>query len=841
MEATDSEHWKHVERVIDVALDTDPSRWPSVLDEECRGDAKVRTEAENLLSRYTAAKSFMESPPAAAAAALVAEAREPSEQFEGRRFGAYRIIRQIGRGGMSRVFLAERADGAFEQRVALKLLRSGLDSEIDHDRFRAERQILASLSDPNIARLLDGGISAAGVPYLVLEYVDGEPIDAYCDAQGLDVRQRLRLFTSVAEATAHAHGRLVVHRDLKPSNIFITADGVVKLLDFGLAKLLEPVGAIATPSTHPGHRWMTPEYAAPEQIAGAPVTTLTDVYQLGAVLYELLTGAPPFGTRGQNVRELEEAVLRGDPRLPSAVAPESRRRALRGDLDAIVIKALSREPERRYASAQSLIDDIQRHLSAHPVLARRQTVGYRARRFARRHRSSLAAAAVVLVLVAIYVVTVAADRMRIHRALDEATAGTHRAEQVTDFMLGLFDASAAGKSLGDTVEARALLERGLVRAHELSAQPALQAQMLDVIGQLETQLGEYDRARPVLEEALAIRRRLNGDNHPDVATTLEALGHVAFGQANYAEAVRLRREVLTLRRQLLGDSNSKTTTALLELTTAMHAQGDFKGAQPLMDEWVSIVIHQRPETTEVRAHQLMDLASYYQYRQRQDVALRLGREAAGLYRALYGDRHPKYATALSSLGSIIDGGGNPAAADTLIQRSVDILRSVYPGGHPDLVSALQQRSVALEHLHRYQDAEPLLREEIIMARRFEGNESLIVIDGELTLASALSMTGKADEAVVLASDAKRLLRRKYPATNPLVLRVDAALGRALVETKKYAQAESLLVPAFKAFDNGRAFSRQPREIAVGALVRLYEEQGRHSEAAHYDSLRHPIP
>jgi tetratricopeptide (TPR) repeat protein len=237
----------------------------------------------------------------------------------------------------------------------------------------------------------------------------------------------------------------------------------------------------------------------------------------------------------------------------------------------------------------------------------------------------------------------------------------------------------------------------------------------------------------------------------------------------------------------------------------------------------------------------MDLASVYQYRQRPDLAERLGREAAGIYRALYGERHPKYAYSLSTLGSIIDQSGNPSDADTLLQRSISLLRTVYPAGHPDLVSALQQRAIALEHLHRYQDAVPLLREELAMARRFEGNESSILADGELTLSGALAMTGQADEAVAMATDAKRMLRMKYPPTSPLVLRANVALGRALVGTRKYAQAESLLLPAFKAFDNGRSFSRQPRENAVRALVRLYEEQGRHTEAAHFDSLRHPIP
>jgi eukaryotic-like serine/threonine-protein kinase len=835
----ESEYWKKVERIIDVALERDPSHWPRVLDEESKGDVALRQEAASLLNRYTAARSFLESPPAEAAAALVAEARAPVDQFEGRRVGAYRIVKQIGRGGMSRVFLAERADGAFEQQVALKLLRPGLDSEIDHDRFRAERQILATLNHPNIARLLDGGIAADAMPYLVLEYVDGQPIDAYCDAHSLGVRQRLELFASVAEATEAAHQSLVVHRDLKPSNILVTSAGVVKLLDFGLAKLLEPVSTTAQPSTRPGHRWLTPEYAAPEQIIGGSVTTLTDVYQLGAVLYELLAGAPPFGARGKSVHELEAAVLGGHPAPPSAVAPESRRRALRGDIDAVVLKALSNGPDQRYASARALVDDLQRHLSGHPVLARRQTVGYRARRFARRHRSGLAVAAIGVMLLATYVATVAGDRRRIHDALDEATAGTHRAEQVTDFMLGLFDASAAGQSLGDTVKARALLDRGLTRARELSGQPALQAQMLDVVGRLETKLGEYDRAVPVLEEALALRRKIDGENHPDVATSLESLALVEFDKGNYAEAARLRREVLAMRRRLFGDSDTKTTNALLLLATAMHAQGDFRNAQPLLDEWVAIVSRQRPETTDLRAHQLTDLASVFEVRGRPDLAVQLSREVVSIDQSLYGERHANYANALTNLGSILCAIGKPNEADSLLRYSVEVLREVYPTGHPDLVFALRTLGLALDGEHRYAEAEPPLREAIAMARHFDGPDHPRITDSEIDLSIALTMTGRFDESLEVARDAKRILRLKYPSTSPLVLDVDIAIADALRGAGRYAQAESLLVPAFKAFESGRGFSKRPREYAVEALVRLYEAQGRSAEAAKYAALRRP--
>ncbi|HKW47638.1 MAG TPA: serine/threonine-protein kinase [Gemmatimonadaceae bacterium] len=835
----DSEYWKKVERIIDVALESDPSQWPRVLDEEAQGDVALRQEAASLLTRYEAAQSFLESPPTEAAAAIVAEAREPAHQLEHRRIGAYRLVKQIGHGGMSRVFLAERADGAFEQRVAIKLLRSGLDSEIDHDRFRAERQILATLNHPNIARLLDGGITADGTPYLALEYVDGESIDAYCDARALSVRQRLELFTSVADATEAAHHSLVVHRDLKPSNILITKDGVVKLLDFGLAKLLEPVSTAAAPSTHPGHRWLTPEYAAPEQITGGPITTLTDVYQLGAVLYDLLTGRPPLGARDRSVHELETAVVRDDPAPPSAVAPESRRRAMGGDIDAIVLKALNKQPQLRYASPRALVDDVQRHLAGHPVLARRQTLGYRARRFARRNRSGLAVAAIGVMLLTTYAATIAADRRRIRRALDEATVGTHRAEQVTDFMLHLFDVSAAGQSLGDTVKLRALLERGLTRARELKGQPALQAQMLDVVGRLERELGELDQARPILQEALALRRKTDGDVHPDVATSLESLAQVEYDQGNYAEAARLRREVLTMRRRLFGDSDTKTTTSLLELAAAMHAQGDFRNAQPLLDEWVAIVSRQRPETTELRARQLTDLSAVYEMRGRMDVAVRLGRDAVDVNRSLYGERNANYANALVNVASTIAYTGKFAEADSLMRYGVEVLREVYPAGHPDLLGALRTQGAILDRQHRYAEAEAPLREAVAMTRRIDGPNSVRVTDGELDLSIALTMMGRYDESLEMTRDAERILRLKYPATSPLVLRADIALAEALRGTGQYAQAESLLLPAFKAFDNGRAFSKRPREHAVEALVRLYQAQGRTAEAARYEALRRP--
>ena len=421
----DATRWRRIDEALDAVLSRDRSEWAAVLDDVCAGDAALRAQVERLLERYDAAEHFLASRPAVLAARIVADGRAPNDsRYVGRRIGAYRIVRQIGRGGMSRVFLAERADGHFEQRVALKLLRPGFDSDVDVGRFRAERQILASLSHPNIAHLLDGGVTDDGLPYLVLEYVDGEPIDRWCAARGLSPRARIELFLQVLDAAQYAHDRAIVHRDLKPSNIFVTSDGTVKLLDFGLARMLEEGITGEAPPTRTGHRWMTPEYAAPEQVRGVGVTVRTDVYQLGAVLYELLAGHTPFAPHASTLHELEMAALEREPEPLDGALPT--------DASAIVLKALNKDPEERYVSAGALADDLRRYLSGRPVLARRQTLAYRARRVAGRHRRALAGSVVVTLVVGTSLSSAAIEQAR-DRAADPSVAAramTARAERL---------------------------------------------------------------------------------------------------------------------------------------------------------------------------------------------------------------------------------------------------------------------------------------------------------------------------------------------------------------------------------------------------------------------------
>lgn len=379
--------WKQIDRIMQQALELSATERNSFIDRACQGDDQLRSEISSLLSADCRMGDFLNH------SILSRDGELPAN---GRRIGAYRIEREIGRGGMGAVYLAERADDQFRQQVALKLIKRGMDTDEVVRRFHYERQILASLNHPNIARLLDGGTTEDGLPYFVMEYIEGEPLTDYCQRKEYGVESRLQLFLQICAAVQHAHTNLIVHRDLKPSNILVTSDGMVKLLDFGIAKLLN-TNEVGLSTLH-GQRPMTPEYASPEQIRGQNITTASDVYELGVTLYELLTSNRPYRFNKQNAEEIARIVCEQEPLSPSASVQsnEKLRRRLAGDLDNIVLKAISKEPERRYASVEQLAEDVRRHLEGQPVSARPDTIGYRAGKFISRHRAGVAAASMLL-------------------------------------------------------------------------------------------------------------------------------------------------------------------------------------------------------------------------------------------------------------------------------------------------------------------------------------------------------------------------------------------------------------------------------------------------------------
>ncbi len=404
-----SEHWVRVKELFDAAADLEAGQRAALLDRECSGNEALRAEVESLLKSDEQTGNFIE-----------ASFQIPRELFTetsekpvaGRQFGAYQLIREIGRGGLGTVYLAARADDQYRKEVAIKVIRRGLDTEDIIHRFRNERQILAQLDHPNIARLIDGGTTEDGLPYFVMEHVDGEPIDVYCNTQTQSILERLTLFRKVCAAINYAHQNLVIHRDLKPSNILVTKEGEPKLLDFGIAKVLSSSDELFT-QTLPAMRVMTPEYASPEQIKGEKITTTSDIYSLGVLLYELLTGQRPYRLKTRSPEEIAHAITEQEPERPSTAirdrdlklqvqdSPDSlfaRRdsRALRGDLDNIVLMAMRKEPTRRYPSVGQFSEDIRRHLDGLPVIARKDTLRYRSEKFIHRHKVGVAATALII-------------------------------------------------------------------------------------------------------------------------------------------------------------------------------------------------------------------------------------------------------------------------------------------------------------------------------------------------------------------------------------------------------------------------------------------------------------
>lgn len=548
------ERWQRIEEIFRTVVDRPAVERDAYLTLACDGDDDLRREVLSLIERDTA-EDFIRDPIANTALAFTAKS---TNDLTGERVGPYRVLRLIGRGGMGDVYEAERDDEQFRQQVAIKIIKRGMDTDFVRDRFLRERQILASLDHPRIARLFDGGATADGSPYFVMELVDGERITAYCRRHQLSVNDKLKLFRKVCSAVQHAHQRLVVHRDLKPSNILIDNGGEPKLLDFGIAKLLSPDVGQSHTRTETALRLMTPEYASPEQARGEAVCTTTDVYSLGVVLYELLTERRPHEFKTYSPAEIERAICDTEIEEPSKAvdrmtgAPTRLARQLVGDLDNITLMAMRKEPERRYQSVEQFSEDIQRHLGGMPVVARKDTFGYRTGKFIRRHKAAVA----ILSLLMILAVATAVQSARIARERDRANQEAATAQAVTQSLVAMFEVANPGKARGNVITAKELLDQGADKVvRELKDQPVVQAKLLDTIGKLYQSIGLYDREQPLLEEALRLRRQALGSEHPDVATSLDHLGEVARLKDDYARSESLLREALAMRQKLLGAEN----------------------------------------------------------------------------------------------------------------------------------------------------------------------------------------------------------------------------------------------------------------------------------------------
>ncbi len=802
-----TDRWKLLQELFERALATPPAERQRWIAEACATDETLRKQVESLV--------FAESGPdvvgdvIGAAAARLGDAGAAAVS-PGERIGSYRIEREIGSGGMGVVYLARRDDEAFDKFVAIKLVRAGFETAEALERFRAERRILASLDHPNIARVLDGGETAQGLPFVVMEYVEGLSLVEYCVSRDLDTAGRLRLFQSVCAAVQYAHQNLVVHRDIKPGNILVTAAGEVKLLDFGIAKLLQApastveVGGAATPTRV---RALTPEYASPEQIRGDPVGTTSDIYSLGVLLYELLTGKRPYEVRSTDVSEMERAICEEDPAAPGAVLAE-----LKGDLENIILTAMRKEPARRYPSAGQLSEDIERHLSGYPVLARRDTWQYRAHKFVSRNRYVVAASAAVAIILVAAVIQVAYMRFRAEAEAERARREAATAREVTEFLVKSFEAADPWHAAGEKVTAVQLLESSEKRiATELKGQPAVRANLLESIGLAYRGLGLFQRSREVLEQSLTLRKQTHGENHLDVARSLtelaqtldelgepakvreltelalrsagdgwapgdlmrldteERLGLVISSMGEHAKAEKILLEMLEKRRRFHGTGHDTYARALLSAGIVYERKGEYARAEPYYRESYEIRRKQVGEEHPDVARAINNLAMTRYSLGHAEEGETLWRRALEIQKKTLGENHPEVAISMNNLGYALSNRRKLSEALDLYQQVIAVHQRVGRETHPWV--AMTYNNIGIAHRDRgdWKSAVEAYGKSLALNHRLYGEEHPEIANVTSNLAIAMTDGGKWAEAEVLQRKALAMKRKVMPGSGQLAL------------------------------------------------------------------------
>jgi len=751
----ETSRWQRIKIIYQQALDVEPAERRAFVDNACDGEAGLISEIMALLEVPTRSASAIGDIVGAASAAL------GGELGKGERIGPYRLLRIIGQGGMGHVYLAERADEEFEQRVAIKMVNWVGASPSMIERFRVERQILANLEHPNIARMLDGGRTPNGVPYLVMEYVDGISILEYVRSQALSIKERLNLFLQICDAVQYAHRKLVVHRDIKPSNILVTRTGVPKLLDFGIAKFLDGDGDQAL--TRADARMLTPEFASPEQLLGSAVTTATDVYGLGLMLYQLLSGETPFDFSSSTSPEIRELICHTTPAAPSKAALAEGKRdiasKLSGDLDNIVLKTLRKEPERRYETVKDLASDLRNYLSNRPVMARGESKLYRTGKFLRRNR--VAAIATVVVIAAItsqtmfYTQRLAAER-------DNAQLQAQRAQEVADFLTGLFAEADPAHNLGEPMTARQMLDRGAARiADELDGQPELQVALMVTIARsygnmeenvamrdylklsmpgIETKLGntnadvlhlrfllgtamtytgDAESARLIHVENLSRILDQSGPGSYEAGREIKQLAVIENTLGNYEAAETKFLQALDLFRNLGEAAESDLAKTMLDYGSMLRRLDRSDEEEPMLLEALSIQERRVGKMHPEYAAVINNLGNHYFRRDKLVQARRFMEENVELQRQLSGDDAVPYGVALVNYGTLLKSEGDNAGALDLYQKALTIYAKGYGTDAPRYAYLLENAAIVMTDLGRHEEAEDAYTESLaILGKRF---------------------------------------------------------------------------------------------------------------------------
>lgn len=719
------------------------------------------------------------------------------------RVGPWRIVRTLGRGGMGVVYLGERPADDVTLRAAVKVVAGVAGSADIARRFRAERRILAGLDHPGIARLLDGGTTDDGLPYFALEYVEGAPLTEYVDARGVDLPARLRIFRQVCDAVAFAHSRLVVHRDLKPGNILVTADGTPKLLDFGIAKVVAADGDIDTaPATVTTHGWMTPAYASPEQVRGEPTTTASDVYALGLILYELLAGTSAIPRELSPLEQAKHkldgtiakpstAVRRLDAKDGPTQAERTRRaRLLRGDLDTIVLTAIAVDPARRYPSVSAVADEIDRYLTGRPVLARADSVAYRAAKFVGRNRWAVASGTLALIATIAGLVTALAGQQRAERAERDARASAATAERVSEFLVGLFNVNDPGEARGNAVTARELLDAGAARiARELASEPDVRTRLDEVMARAYGELGLYERQRDILQRELDDATRRLGAGAPQTLALMTKLAVPLMRLGRHKEALPLAQAAVTGFERAVPPNGLELGRALTQLSTAQWRLGDPVAAKATGDRAVA-AIEAAPDRVDADVMAAVSTAAIARWmRGEYDAARPMYDRLLALSVATYGEDTPNTANVLNNLGILENRAGRLPEARGAHERALAIRRRVLASDHPDIAESLNNLGLIEHAAGNEVVARAHFEEGLAIRRKVLGATHELVATTEVNLGLTLFALKENDAAQAALEQARQTFITRLGPTHPYVAYPMETL--AALELRRGRKAEAL--------------------------------------------------
>ncbi len=802
-------NWEQISSIVDRALDLEPDEQLAFVQDVCGDDDALKANVIHFLDSIEPSDGLWDKM-VESGSVLVNEITSSDVDIDNtplfsplKQAGPYRVIELIARGGMGNVYLAERSDGQFDRTVAIKILRHELSSKSHVDRFSAERNILSGLEHPNIARLYDGGITDDNRPYLVMEYVDGVPITTYCKKNSCTLNEKLELFKQVCKAVEYAHRNLIVHRDLKPDNILVKQDGTVKILDFGIAKILdEELTPDKLVQTKENLHMLSIQYAAPEQVTLEKITTATDVYALGLLLYEMITGRPPFDLKGKNLKEAEQTIRFEIPEKPSArISDSGLSRKVKGDLDAIMLKALRKEPEYRHQTADQFLDDIDRFLTGRPVLAQKESMLYRTKKFILRR--PVIPTSIIFMLFAIwgYIFTLQqhADQLEVERniALSEAL----RAEQISDFLINMFQEADPFSSSKD-ITVREMLDRGTDQVLEdgLIEDPVVRAKFMETLGNVYRRLGALDKAEQLLMEAIQIRRSLYGSMHLEIASSLSRIGSLLTDQGNYVDAVETLREALTIQQELLGDDHHDTVDTMNNLANALQSSNRMNESELLYRKIISIN-RNHEDRQEYLATNLTSLGNLLSEQQNYTEAEELLHEALEIRQRILGREHPRTAVTLNNLAQMLRRSGSAESAEPLLRESIEIRKITLGDDHPSVAIGINNLALALRDMGRFDEAEPLFRESLERRINHFGEEHPATGIAYYNLAGLKNRIERYQEAEELSRKALQIWTVTFRPDHINLARVRDILAQSLIALNYFSEAEELLKEALVIYED----------------------------------------